>query len=339
MNISTVNQVEPGRGRELTKPTVKTPKDLLCRMKPTCDATHIAISTSQCISDIHSMTFLPIQNRKKVEHDFPYNFTVCISNLFGDYNNVLQFVQTIEIYKILGVQKVYIYNTSCGPDLEKVLQYYKEEGTLEVEPWPIDKYLNSSKGWKFPEHKVDLKNYGQLTTLNDCIYRNMYRSRYVLLNDIDEIIVPYQHATLGLLMEDLQRKNPSVSVFLIENHIFPNTVYEGDGRFNLPQWEKVPGVNILQHIYREPDRNYVFSPTKMIVNPREVIQTSVYSVLKNYGGTLNVPPDVCRIINIREPLQGNLTKEQLIADTKLWDYEKELLPNVDRALKNSGIYN
>ncbi|KAL4660772.1 glycosyltransferase family 92 protein F13G3.3-like [Arapaima gigas] len=65
-----------------------------------------------------------------------------------------KFVQTIEIYKILGVQKVYIYNTSCGPDLEKVLQYYKEEGILEVEPWPIDHFLNPSKGWNFQEHKA-----------------------------------------------------------------------------------------------------------------------------------------------------------------------------------------
>ncbi|KPP57218.1 hypothetical protein Z043_125081, partial [Scleropages formosus] len=240
------------------------------------------------------MPYLPIKNKNKVDKNFQYNFTTCISNLFGGYNNVLQFVQTIEMYKILGIEKVYIYNTSCGPDLQKVLQYYKEEGTVEVEPWPIDQFLVSSKGWKFPERKPDLHNYGQLTTLNDCIYKNMYRSRYILLNDIEEIIVPYQHATLGLLIENLQRQNPSVSVFLIENHIFPKTVFDTNGTFSLPQWKKVPGVNILEHIYREPDRDYVFNPTKMIVNPREIVRTSVHSVLKNYGDTLSVPSDICK---------------------------------------------
>ncbi|KAL4660780.1 glycosyltransferase family 92 protein F13G3.3-like [Arapaima gigas] len=312
--------------------------DLLCKTEPSCNATAITVVNTPYLSDISSRSFLPIRNQKKVENDFPYNFTVCISNLFGDYNNVLQFVQTIEIYKILGVQKVYIYNTSCGPDLERVLQYYKEEGILEVAPWPIDHFLNPSKGWNFQEHKGDIHYYGQLTTLNDCIYRNMYRSRYVLLNDIDEIIVPYQHATLGLLMEDLQRQNPSVSVFLIENHIFPKTVYDSDGRFSLPQWEKVPGVNILEHIYREPARNYVFNPTKMIINPREVIQTSVHSVLKNFGDVFNVPFDVCRIVHVRIPLQGSLKKEELIIDTKLWEYKKELVPNVNHVLQKSGFY-
>uniref|UniRef100_A0A3B3QSD8 Glycosyltransferase family 92 protein n=1 Tax=Paramormyrops kingsleyae TaxID=1676925 RepID=A0A3B3QSD8_9TELE len=311
--------------------------DLLCKTEPKCDAANVTISNSPYTTDIPDMIFLPIRNRERNEHNFKYNFTVCISNLFGTYNNVLQFVQTIEVYKLLGIQKVVIYNTSCGPDLDKVLHYYREEGTLEIHQWPIDQFLNPSKGWNFEEHKGDLHYYGQLTTLNDCIYRNMYRSKYLLLNDIDEIIMPYKHATLELLLEDLQRQNPTVGVFLIENHIFPKTIFDDMGRFNLTQWKNVPGINILIHIYREPDRKNVFNPTKMIINPRQVVQTSVHSVLKNYGDTLRVPPNVCRIIHVRVPLQGSLTKEQLIVDTKLWEYQKDLVQNIDSVLNKSGI--
>ncbi|XP_072567784.1 uncharacterized protein [Paramormyrops kingsleyae] len=313
--------------------------DLLCKTEPKCDATNVTISINTSTSDIPDMIFLPIRNRERNEHNFKYNFTVCISNLFGNYNNVLQFVQTIEMYKLLGIQKVVIYNTSCGPDLDKVLHYYREEGTLEIHQWPIDQFLNPSKGWNFEEHKGDLHYYGQLTTLNDCIYRNMYRSKYLLLNDIDEIIMPYKHATLELLLEDLQRQNSTVGVFLIENHIFPKTHFDETGQFHLTQWEKVPGINIMEHIYREPDRKDVYNPTKMIINPRQVVQTSVHSVLQNYGGTLRVPPDVCRIIHVRVPLQGSLTKEQLIVDTKLWEYQKDLVPNIDSVLYKSEIYN
>ncbi|XP_072567403.1 uncharacterized protein [Paramormyrops kingsleyae] len=312
--------------------------DLLCKTEPKCDATNVTISINTSTSDIPDMIFLPIGNRERNEHNFKYNFTVCISNLFGNYNNVLQFVQTIEMYKLLGIQKVVIYNTSCGPDLDKVLHYYREEGTLEIHQWPIDQFLNPSKGWNFEEHKGDLHYYGQLTTLNDCIYRNMYRSKYLLLNDIDEIIMPYKHDTLELLLEDLQRQNSTVGVFLIENHIFPKTHFDETGQFHLTQWEKVPGINIMEHIYREPDRKDVYNPTKMIINPRQVVQTSVHSVLQNYGGTLRVPPDVCRIIHVRVPLQGSLTKEQLIVDTKLWEYQKDLVPNIDSVLYKSEIY-
>lgn len=57
-------------------------------------------------------------------------------------------------------------------------------------------------------------------------------------------------------------------VFFIENHIFPKKHFEPSGKFHRPQWEGVPGINILEHIYREePDRR-MYHPYKMIVQPR-----------------------------------------------------------------------
>lgn len=57
-------------------------------------------------------------------------------------------------------------------------------------------------------------------------------------------------------------------MFLIENRIFSNKHFEPGGRFRLTRWSRVPGVNILEHIYlEEPDAN-VYHPHKMIVQPR-----------------------------------------------------------------------
>ncbi|XP_051982297.1 LOW QUALITY PROTEIN: beta-1,4-galactosyltransferase galt-1-like [Xyrauchen texanus] len=308
--------------------------DVICEDKHLQNATHVLISTDKGSSNL-KMKYLPIKNRYTIE-TFKFNFTVCISNLFGNYNNVLQFVQTIEMYKLLGIQRVVIYKTSCGPDLEKLLQHYEREGILEIVSWPINQFLNPSSGWNFKEHKGDLHYYGQLTTLNECIYRHMYQSKYVLLNDIDEIIMPYKHANLPSLMEDLQSKHPNVGVFIIENHIFPKTQFEDSGKYKRPEWNDVPGVNIMEHIYREPNPNNVYNPTKMIVDPRKVEQTSVHVPLKSIGGDYRVPFHVCRIIHVRVPLQGHLTKE-LTLDTRVWDFEQELVPNVDQTLKLSGV--
>ncbi|KAI7797672.1 hypothetical protein IRJ41_019556, partial [Triplophysa rosa] len=309
--------------------------DVICKGKHVQDATRVLISTKPSL-DNETHQYLPIQNRV-ISETFKFNFTVCISNLFGDYNNVLQYAQTIEMYKLLGVQRVVIYNTSCGPDLEKLLKHYEREGIVEIVPWPIDTFLNPSPGWNFKEHKGDIHYYGQLTTLNECIYRHMYQSKYVLLNDIDEIIVPYKYANLPSLMKNLQDEHPNVGVFLIENHIFPKTQFEDSGRFKRPEWRNISGINIMEHIYREPARKNVFNPKKMIVNPRMVEQTSVHSSLKNFGETYHVPFDVCRIVHVRVPLQGHLTKEQLAVDKKVWDFEQELVPNVDKALESSGL--
>ncbi|XP_027026872.1 glycosyltransferase family 92 protein [Tachysurus fulvidraco] len=309
--------------------------DVLCQGKYTDFATHVAISADEH-SDINNLGFLPVKNSRNKE-SFMYNFTICISSLFGNYNNVLQFAQTMEIYKLLGVQRVVIYNTSCGSDLKRLLQHYEREGFLEIVAWPIDQFLNPSAGWNINVHKGDIQYYGQLVTLNECIYRHMYQSKYVLLNDIDEIIMPYKYPNLELLMESLQHEHKDVNVFFIENHIFPKTQFDESHKFHRPEWRSIPGINIMEHIYREPDRKNIYNPTKMIINPRNMIQTSVHSSLKHIGQDYRVPFDVCRIVHVRTPLQGGLTKEQLFVDTRVWDFEQELIPNVNRVLQLSGL--
>ncbi|XP_055361846.1 glycosyltransferase family 92 protein F13G3.3-like isoform X2 [Betta splendens] len=304
-----------------------------------CDATHVALLTQpDNVKDLNQ-TWLPIRNKvaTKKEDDFEFDFTVCVSNLFGGYNNVLQFAQTLEMYRLLGVGRVVIYNTSCGPELNRLLHSYSQEGFVEMVPWPIDKHLKPAWGWNILEHPGDVHYFGQVTTLNECMYRSMRRSRYVLLNDIDEIIMPYQHDNLTTLMDTLQPQHPNTGVFFIENHIFPKKHFEPSQRFHLPQWSGVPGINILEHVYREePDRT-AYQPYKLIVQPRMVEETSIHEMRKNFGERFKVPPEVCRIIHVRVPLQGSLTLEQLKVDKRLWDFHERMIPNVDNVLRKVGL--
>ncbi|XP_042356686.1 uncharacterized protein LOC121953587 [Plectropomus leopardus] len=314
--------------------------DVMCKIPYNCSTTHVSLLTQPDRAKKVNQTWLPIRNQKingRNERKLQFNFTVCVSSLFGDYNNVLQFAQTLEMYRLLGVDRVVIYNTSCGPDLERLLQSYSKEGFVEIVPWPIDQHLNPSRGWLFSKSGGDVHYFGQLTTLNECIYRSMARSRYVLLNDIDEIIMPYQHDDLMSLMDTLKKTHPNTGVFFIENHIFPKKHFEPSGRFHLPQWNGVPGVNILEHIYKEePDRN-IYHPYKMIVQPRLVERTSVHEVLRSYGQQFKVPLEVCRIIQVRESLRGSLTLDELHEDKRLWDFQEKLIPNVDRVLRRAGL--
>uniref|UniRef100_A0A3B3HQM6 Glycosyltransferase family 92 protein n=1 Tax=Oryzias latipes TaxID=8090 RepID=A0A3B3HQM6_ORYLA len=313
------------------------PVDVLCSIPESCKATHVTLLTKQNPVNISDQLWLPIRNRKTHNKETRMNFTVCISTLFGDYNNVLQFTQSLEMYKLLGVNRVVIYNNSCGPELTRLLNGYSQEGFVEIIQWPINKYLNPSRGWRVRVHKGDLQYFGQIVTLNECIYRSMERSRYVLLNDIDEIIMPYQHDNLNSMMEALQPKYSKVAEFLLESHVFPNKYFEPSGRFHLPQWSNVSGTNILEHIYREdPDRK-IYHPHKMIVQPKLVEQTSVHEVLRKFGGRYIVPWELCRFIHIHVARRTSLKLEQLNEDKRLWDFQEKLIPNVDKALKRAGL--
>uniref|UniRef100_A0A3Q0SIH7 Glycosyltransferase family 92 protein n=1 Tax=Amphilophus citrinellus TaxID=61819 RepID=A0A3Q0SIH7_AMPCI len=177
--------------------------DVICQIPQNCDATHVSLETAPDKESASDYTWLPIRNQKTDEREqvkIQFDLTVCISNLFGNYNNVLQFAQTLEMYRLLGVNRVVIYNTSCGPELDHLLQSYSQEGFVEMVAWPIDKHLNPSRGWYFSRQGGDLHYFGQLTTHNECNYRSMEHSRYVLLNDIDEIVMPYQHNSLMSLI-------------------------------------------------------------------------------------------------------------------------------------------
>uniref|UniRef100_A0A3Q2YHQ5 Glycosyltransferase family 92 protein n=1 Tax=Hippocampus comes TaxID=109280 RepID=A0A3Q2YHQ5_HIPCM len=315
--------------------------DVLCQTPAGCKGSHVALVPSQLRATTENLAWLPVRNLKEAEQEearLPFNLTVCISVLFENFNNVLQAADLyiLEMYRLLGVNKVVIYNISSGPELDRLLHSYSQEGFLETVPWPINWHLTLSHGWLFSESGGDLHYFRQLTTLNECIYRSMHQSRYVLLNDLDEIIMPYQHDDLPSLISDLQQQHPDVHEFRIENHIFPKTHVEPSGKFQLPQWEGVPGLNILQHIYREEPDYSIYHPYKMIVRPRLVEQTSVHEVLKKSGKSYKVPREVCRIIHVRTPLRASLKLEQLHMDMRLWDFHQKLIPSVNQALRRAG---
>ncbi|XP_018431255.1 PREDICTED: uncharacterized protein LOC108803976 [Nanorana parkeri] len=241
--------------------------DLLCAEPSGCDYTYMSFSKS---TNINQNLLFEVRNRPP--QPISNNFTVCISTLYGNYDNVLQMVQHIEMYKILGASRVTMYNTSCSRDVDKVLRHYIDEGTLEVVPWPIDRHLQTSKEWQYSKGlSAEIGYFGQTAALNDCLYRNMYTSKFVLLNDIDEIILPVKDWDWSSLMESLQDKHPDTSVFRFENHVFPTSVKVSG--FDL--WPHVPGVNILHHSVREPIKWKFWNGRKMIVNPRDVFQTSI----------------------------------------------------------------
>lgn len=75
--------------------------DVMCPMPEHCQARQVILVAEQNTTD-GEHTWLPIRNIATKENEgkmLKYNFTVCISTLFDNYNNVLQFTQTLEIYR------------------------------------------------------------------------------------------------------------------------------------------------------------------------------------------------------------------------------------------------
>uniref|UniRef100_A0A3B3WW15 Glycosyltransferase family 92 protein n=1 Tax=Poecilia mexicana TaxID=48701 RepID=A0A3B3WW15_9TELE len=275
--------------------------DIMCLIPSSCDTpSHVAVASAG-FKEEHQPEFLEVKNENKKTESFIHTFTVCLSTMF-DFNNVLQFVQSLEMFQFLGVSKVFVYKTSCSAKTQRVLNYYTRKGILEVIPWSMSGFLNVSRGW-LPSHGPgDLHYFGQIAALNDCLYRNMYRSKYVALHDMDELILPQTVKTWTELLPLLESKYTQNKCYMFENNVFPNNVTLPRGGTEPARWRGVPGVDVLAHLHQEPvSKDHVYEKFKIIVNPRLVSSVSVHGVLKSHSldGCAWVDRNIARMYHTR----------------------------------------
>ncbi|XP_058244492.1 uncharacterized protein LOC131352405 isoform X2 [Hemibagrus wyckioides] len=315
--------------------------DITCQIPEMCPTpTHVAITSRSpkedgSLQDIHA--FQPIRNQQKQEV-FPYEFTVCISTMF-DYVNILMLVQAMEMFKILGVQRVAIYKTSCHPVTQKVLNYYVRQNFVEIIPWRVSSYINVSRGWKKSVSPGELHYFGQIAALNDCVYRYMYQSHYVALQDLDEFILPLNLDNWKELLPELERKYNLEVGFEFENNFFPVSMKDPRPKYSPDSWKKVKGVNILEYVYRLSNDPTRFNDFKVIVNPRLVFTTTVHGFLQSMNGSVRVNHEIARMYHLRDIQRDDVVTHFHIRDTRLRDYADRLIPAVSKVLqKVLGIY-
>lgn len=209
-----------------------------------------------------------------------HTFGVCLPTLFGEFNNSLLFIQSVEMYRILGVGIVTVYNTSVSPTMEKVLKHYAQTGFIDIVQWPIEHHLNPSKGWIPTVNPGDIHYYGQMATINDCLYRNMYRVKYLAVNDIDEIILPRRWSNWASMMEALEEDE--VAAYYFRMHTFPvNETYT----WNMGPGMELRGTDILkQTVKLVPPIHSADTPTKVLLCPTRVVYHAVHGVLTFHSG-------------------------------------------------------
>ncbi|XP_031810065.1 uncharacterized protein LOC116421732 [Sarcophilus harrisii] len=304
--------------------------NLLCEIPQNCNAQYMSIHWAKQ-GNFNQMPWFEIRNQETWNPSS--EFTVCISPLFGNYNNVLQFIQSIEMYKILGVQEIMIYKTNCSQLLEKVLAYYINEGTVQTISWPITSFLNVSPASHFSKMKGDIGYYGQLTALNDCLYRNMLKSKFVLLNDIDEILLPKDFLNWTTMLRKIKASSPHAGIFLFENFVFPTSIFTSNSKYNISSWRVYPGVNILQHVYREVYQPWKYKPKKMMVSPFNVIQISVHRVLRGFGPQFHVSPDLAFFYHCRYVHPRDISQKLLVRDHTIWQFGPSLVKKVNQVVQ------
>jgi len=135
--------------------------------------------------DLFVSESLPLLNVPSPE----VNFTVCVPPPHNHFNDYRRLVEMIEVNRMFGAQRLVFYNYSTGPDVATVLRRYESEGLVSVIPWRIPLLVDTWPPGE-PPVKPEIHYFGQVAALNDCLYRNMFTSRYIVFTDLDELLVP-----------------------------------------------------------------------------------------------------------------------------------------------------
>jgi len=108
------------------------------------------------------------------------SFAICVRPIFGKSITVDDLVEFIEVNRVFGAELFFFYvDDSIDSNVLRCIRSYERLGVVESTPWRLPSNL---------EHRIPEK--GQYFAMTECAYRLMYRTEYLIIQDIDELIVP-----------------------------------------------------------------------------------------------------------------------------------------------------
>jgi len=93
----------------------------------------------------------------------------------------------LKVHRLFGADRFVFYNYSTGSHVTAHLRRYAGDGVVSaVVPWRVPVAVDV---WPpDPKEEPEIHYFAQLAALNDCLYRTMFRARFVVLADLDEVL-------------------------------------------------------------------------------------------------------------------------------------------------------
>lgn len=172
--------------------------------------------------------------------------------------------------------------------------------------------------WKKFEIHYPLHYYGQLVLITDCLYRSMHEVDYLVMMDLDEMILPVKHNNWAEMVEELEKKGRYAS-FMFLNRFFTATPRNTAGSITSGLTETSlydPSVDpklvqsfkgdLPAYFTRTNEVKCYFNygaKTKLIINPLHLVRVTVHEScesVRSYKPAFHVPPEIGISAHYRE---------------------------------------
>ncbi|KAF5292070.1 hypothetical protein FQR65_LT11336 [Abscondita terminalis] len=269
------------------------------------------------------------------------NFAVCVKGMdfiLEDVSSVL--TEWIEMMLLLGADKVFMYEYHVHPNMTKVFKYYEKLGRVEVTPLTLPADRPNTLFWQhiYLENRIANKYQDEIIPYNDCFYKHMYEYKYIVVVDVDEVIVPMKRFTWTELLEDLEQNGKSYDSY---NAI--NLLYYTDLGFTHEWFKDIPEyMHILNHVYRMPVIPKHDTQIKSFHNTETVLSVHnhyPFACLHGDCNNFNINPDDARMQHYarkNQKMYDDFTKTSVF-DATIWKYKEILTKRVTKALTEMGF--
>lgn len=289
------------------------------------------------------------QEQPQVKKDL----ALCHKFLFDptrDYSQRL--VEWLEAARAWGVDEVTFYEASVHPNVRAVLQYYQQEGFVQVFTWrsPGDQ---PSIGHLY-RALYDTQRFTLFTTENipytDCLLRHLATHRYVAVWDMDEFIVPAKESSLPAMLDAARAR--ATEQGLRPTSYLARCSYYFDDQMD----EATPDLPEYLYLMRHVTRTVKVSPprvfTKSVHDTSLALGLHAHFALLTLGGNIDRDRDLYHLYpateghlgHYRATCQGEdqhecqeLYRPYLTRDTAMWRHRPAVTAKTKVVLQTLGL--
>ncbi|XP_073945240.1 uncharacterized protein [Choristoneura fumiferana] len=234
---------------------------------------------------------------------------VCVKPFYNGNSSEDWLVEWFELNRLLGVSHFYMYNESLRAPVACVLERYRREGLVTLLPWNLP-FIS----------RLEIRTGGQYAAFSDCLYRSMPSAGWLLIIDVDEVVIPQRERTLPALLSALRESSyVPPSAFLFRNAYF-YLKWEDDAEAPAPL---LTARKTRRWTVPHPNKNR----TKYALRPTDVVELGNHFVWEFTPGAIEaaVPIDRALLHHYRALY---LESVQSTVDRTAHRWTKELVPRV-----------
>lgn len=191
-------------------------------------------------------------------------FGLCVPPLYGTIETS-KLIKFLSLTNTLGIDHLIFYVYNITTELNSVLEYLEDRGTVTIIPWVLP--IDSNHVWY----------YGQSIAINDCLYRSMFYLDYLAFTDLDEYIVSHiPKISLSNFIDQQKSKNNKIAAYRFSSSFF---IRNPEAKGNNSE------LDVMDHIYRTDGVSRIRS--KLIVEPYKIFEVGIHHVSRTWPDSHN----------------------------------------------------